>query len=58
MYQANMDLGVFQETDITKRMYMCESSGYSVVSMEAPSAHSVSVAIFYRLMGHFSVEVL
>ena len=55
MYQANMDLGVFQETDLTKRMYMCESSGYSVVSMEAPSAHSGNVIVFYRATEHLSV---
>ena len=39
MYQAKMDLGVFQETNLTKSIYMRESSGYRVVATEAPSAH-------------------
>ena len=47
--QANMDLGVFQETKLIKRIYTHESSGYKVVATEAPSAHSGDVAIFYWL---------
>ena len=53
-----MDLGLFQETKIRKRIYMRESSGYRVVDMEAPSAHSSGVAVFYRVVEHFSVEEL
>ena len=30
--QANMNLGVFQETKVTKGVYMQESSGYKVVA--------------------------
>ena len=32
MSQANMDLGVFQETKLPKRIYMRESNGYKVVA--------------------------
>ena len=47
MYQANMNLGVFQETKFTKRIYTRESSSYEVVAMEAPSLHSGGVSLFY-----------
>ena len=58
MSQANMDLGVFQETKLTKRIYMCESSGYRVAATEAPSAHSGGIAVFYRASEHLSLEAL
>ena len=53
-----MDLGVFQETKLTKRIYTRESSGYKVVATEAPIAHSGGVSIFYRAAEHFSVEAI
>ena len=56
MYQDNMDLGVFQETKLRKRIYMRESSGYKVVAIEAPSSHSSGISIFYQIAGHFYVE--
>ena len=58
MSQANMDLGVFQETNLTKRIYMRESSGYKVVATEATSAHIGGVSVFYRAAEHFFVESL
>ena len=58
MSQANMELGVFQETKVTKGIYMQESSGYRVVATEALSANSTSVAVLYRAAEHFSVEAL
>ena len=58
MSQANMDLGLFQETKLIKRIYTRESSGYRVVATEAPSVNSGGVAVFYRVAEHFSVEVL
>ena len=48
MYQANKDLGFFQDTKVTKGIYMRESSKYKVVASEAPSVHSSSIAMFYR----------
>ena len=58
IYQANMYLGVFQDTNLAKCIYTRGSSGYKMVSTEAPSAHisSGSVAIFYREAEYFSVE--
>ena len=56
MPQANMDLGEFQESKLTKRIYTRESSGYKVVATEATSAYSGSIAIFYRMVENLSVE--
>ena len=56
--QANMDLGVFQDTKLTNRIYTCESSGYKVVATEAPSGHSGGIFVFYRASENFSVEAL
>ena len=58
MSQANMDLGVFQETKVTKGIYKQESSGYRVVASEAPSTYRCGVAVFYPAAEHFSVEAL
>ena len=40
MSQANMYLGVFQETKLIKSMYTRESGEYRVVETEPPSANS------------------
>ena len=56
MSQANMDLGIFQETKITKRIYTRASSGYKVVDTEAPIAHSGGVSILYWTAKHFYLE--
>ena len=58
MSQANMDLGILQETKLTNGVYTCGSAGYSVIAMDAPSRHRGSVAIFYRSEPHFVVEAV
>ena len=58
MSQANMELGVFQETKLTKLIYTFQSSGYTVVATEALRAHSGGVAVFYRAVEPFFVEAL
>ena len=58
MAQANMDLGIFQETKCTDRIYTRESAGYSVVATDAPSRHRGGVAVFYRPSSHFVVEAV
>ena len=35
--QANMDMGIFQETKVTDSMCTHGSDGYSVVATDAPS---------------------
>ena len=47
MAQANIDLGVFQETKCTEGIYTRESAGYRVVATDAPSRHRGGVALFY-----------
>ena len=56
--QANMDLGLLQETKLTDGIYTRGSVGYSVVATDAPSQHRGGVAIFYRSEPHFAVEAV
>ena len=58
MLEANVCLGVLQETKATKGIYTKDSSGYRVVASKAPSAHSGGFAIFFRAADHFYVEAL
>ena len=58
MSQANMDLGILQETKLTYGIYTPGSAGYSVVATDAPSRHRGGVAIFYRSEPHFVVEAV
>ena len=37
MSQANMDLGIFQETNVTDIIYTRGFSGYSVIATDMPS---------------------
>ena len=46
--QANMDLGIFQETKLTDGIYTRGSSGYIVVATDVLSRHRDGVAVFYR----------
>ena len=58
MSQANMDLGILQETKLTDGIYTRRSAGYSVVATDAPSQHRGSVAIFHWPAPHFLVEAV
>ena len=58
MAQANMDLGIFQETKCTEIVYTRESAGYSVVVTDAPSQHRGGVPVFYRTSPYFEVEAV
>ena len=49
MSQANMDLGILQETKITNGVYTRGSAGYKVIATDAPSRHRGGVALFHRL---------
>ena len=53
MSQANMDLGIFQETKVTDDIYTRGSAGYSVVATDAQSRHRGGVAVFHRPAPHF-----
>ena len=56
MYQADINLGVFQKKNVTGGIYPRYSGGYRVAKTEAPRPHSVGVSIFYREAKHFSLE--
>ena len=56
--QANMDLGILQETKLTDGIYTRGSTGYSVVATDAPSRHRGGVAIFYCSGPNFVVEAV
>ena len=46
MSQSDKDLGIFQEIKLTDGVYTCGSSGYSVVTMDAPRQQHRRVAVF------------
>ena len=56
MEQANMDLGVMQETKISDGVYTRASAGYRVVATDAPSRHRGGIALFYKEGADFAVE--
>ena len=56
--QANMDLGIFQETKVTDGIYTRGSAGYSVVATDALIRHRGGVAVFHRPAAHFAVEAV
>ena len=58
MSQANVDLGIFQETKLTDGIYTRGSDGYSVVATDALSRHRGGVAIFHWPEPHFVVEAV
>ena len=56
MEQANLDMGILQETKITDGVYNRVSAGYRVVATDAPSRHRDGIAMFYREGAGFAVE--
>ena len=56
--QANMYLGIFQETKITDGVYTHGSVGYIVVATDTPIWHRDGVVVFYRPSPRFSVEAV
>ena len=58
MSQANMNLGIFQETKCTDGIYTRESAGYRIVATDAPSRHRGGVVLFYRPSPLFEVEAV
>ena len=58
MSQANLDLGVFQETKITDGVYTRGSDGYSSVATDVTVQHRGGVAVFYQDSPWFAVEAI
>ena len=46
MEQANLDMGILQETKITDGVYTRASASYRVVATDAPSQHRGEIAMF------------
>ena len=46
--QANVDVGVFQETKLTESIYTRKSAGYKVVVTLLPRQYQGGIALFYR----------
>ena len=53
MEQANVELGVFQETNGTDGIYTQASAGYRVIALETPIRNSGGGFIFYWEAPHF-----
>ena len=58
MSQANMDLGILQETKLADGIYTRRSAGYSVIAMDVSSQHRGGITLFYRSEPHFVVEAV
>ena len=56
MAQANLDLGVFQDTKVKDRLHMRELVGYHVLAADTLSRHCGGVSIFYQDMPHFQAK--
>ena len=54
--QANLDMGILQETKITNGVYTRAPARYCVVATDAPSRHRGGIAMFYREGEGFAVE--
>ena len=57
MAQANLNLGVIQETKVTDGIHTRELAGYHILTADAPSRNFGGVAASYRDTPHFQVEV-
>ena len=58
MSQANMDLGIFQETKCTEGIYTRESARYCVIAMDTSIQHRGGVALFYQPSPFFAVDAV
>ena len=58
MSQANLDLGIFQYTNLNGGFYTHRLARYSVVAMDAPIRHCSRVAVFYRLSLCYATEAI
>ena len=56
--QANIDVGIFQETKLAERIYTYDLAVYSAVATLVPIQHRGSIALFYRDPPYFSFEAI
>ena len=55
MYQANIDLGIMQETNTINGVYLRSLAGFYVLENDAPSCHCGGVTLFYKELQKFAV---
>ena len=53
IYQADINLGVFQEKKFTRGIYARELGGYRVLATKEPRSHRGGVAVFYHEADNF-----
>ena len=58
MSQAKMDMGILKEEKLPNGVYTRRSTGYIVVTMDAPNRHHGGVAVFYRPSPRYAVEAV
>ena len=58
IYQANMDLGIFQEAKLIGGVYTSGLDGYSIVATDALSRHCGRVAVLYWPSPWYAVEAI
>ena len=58
IWQANMDVGVFQERKLTDRIYTQGSDGYRFIVTLAPSRHCGGFTLFYQDPPNFAVKAI
>ena len=58
MYQANMELEISQQTNLTGGVYTHGLSGYSIISTDATSRHCGGVAVFYWPSPRYALEAI
>ena len=58
MAQANLELGVLQETKFIDGICTHESAGYNIIVMNTTIRHCGGVAVFYHAPPRFSVKAL
>ena len=58
MSQANMYLGIFQDTKLTDGVYTRGSVRHSIVTMDALSRHRYGAVVFYWTSPRYAVEAV
>ena len=56
MDQANVKLGVFEETKVVDGIHTRESAGYRVIVANTPIQHQAGVAVLLHRLSRFQVE--
>ena len=58
MFQANIDLGIFQDTKVTGGIFERDTGGYRVAATKELILHCGRVSVFCHKAEHFTLEAL